>query len=131
MNLNSEFQTGLPKPRAHLEVRQQPDISRDFMCRRTEARQRRQDVDVDLTRIRLGRDGIGVSEPAQLGDAIIQRLYFCMVTVEEGQKTGLGTRRSLRAPEADVVSCPFEVPKVPKEFLSADQSEYTGHPHAM
>jgi len=91
------------------------------MCRRTEARQRRQDVDVDLTRIRLGCDGVGVLEPAQLGDAFIQCLYFCVVTVEEGQETGLGTRRSLRAPEADVVSCPFEVPKVPEEFLSADQ----------
>ena len=54
------------------------------MCRRTEARQRRQNVDVYLTRIRLGCDGVGVSEPAQLGDALIQRLYFCVVPIKEG-----------------------------------------------
>ena len=54
------------------------------MCRRTETRQRGQDVDVDLARIRLGCNRVGVLEPTQLGDALIQRLYFCMVAIEEG-----------------------------------------------
>jgi hypothetical protein len=68
----------------NLEVRQQPDIGRDLMRRRTKARQRRQDVDVDLARIRLGRDGVGILEPTQFGDAFIQRLYFCVVAIKEG-----------------------------------------------
>jgi hypothetical protein len=49
---------------AHLEVRQQPDISRDLVRRRTKARQWRKDVDVDLARVCLGRDGVGVLKPA-------------------------------------------------------------------
>ena len=91
------------------------------MRRRPEARQRRQDIDVDLARIRLGCDGVGILEPTQFGDAFVQRLYFCVVAIKEGQETGLSTRRSLYAAEADVVSCPFEVTEVPKEFLSTHE----------
>ena len=50
----------------------------------TEARQRRQDVDIDLAGIRLRRDGVGVLEPIRFGDTFVQRLYFCVVTVKEG-----------------------------------------------
>ena len=46
------------------------------MRRRTDARQRRQDVDVNLAGMCFGCDGVGVLEPAQLGDAFIRRLYF-------------------------------------------------------
>lgn len=84
------------------------------MCRRTETRQRREDIDVDLARIRLGRNGVGVLEPTQFGDTLVQRLHLCVVAIEEGQETSLSTRRSLCAAEADVISCPYEVPKVPK-----------------
>lgn len=102
----------------YLEVSQQPDVSSDLMCRRPKTRQRCKDVDVDLTRIRLGRDRIRVLKPTQFRDAFIQRLYLLVVTVEEGQKTGLSARRPFSAAEAKVVSRPFEVPKIPKEFLS-------------
>ena len=121
MCLNPKFQASAAGIETYLEVRQQPDISRNLVCRRTEARQWCQNVNVDLTGIRLGCDGVCVSEPTQLGDAFIQRLYFCMVPIKEGQETGLSARRSLRTPEADVVSRPFEIPKVPKEFLFAGQ----------
>ena len=80
------------------------------MRRRTEARQRRQDVDVDLARISLGRDGVGVLEPAQFGDTLVQRLHFCVIAIKEGQEAGLGARRSFRTAKSEVVSCPFEVP---------------------
>ena len=116
-----QSQKGGPAANAYLEVCQQPYISRDLMCRCTEARQRRQDVDIDFTRIRLGCDGIGVLEPTQLGDAFIQSLYFCVVPIKKGQETGLSTRCPFCAAESEVVSCPFEVPKVPKEFLSVDE----------
>ena len=105
-------------PGAHLEISQQPNISCDLVCRRAETRQRCQDVDVDLTRIRLGRDGVGVLEPTQFCDAFIQRLYFPVVVIKEGQKTGLSARRAFGTAETDVVPRPFEVPKIPKEFLS-------------
>lgn len=88
------------------------------MRRRSKTRQRRQDVDVDLARIRLGCDRVGVLEPTQFSDAFVQGLYFLVVAVEEGQEAGLSTRGSLCPPESQIVSCPFEVSKVPKEFLS-------------
>jgi len=121
MCLNPEFRTCIPETRAHLEVCQQPDISRDLMCRCTETRQRCQDVDVDLARICLGCDRVGVLESAQLGDALIQRLHLCVVAIKESQETRLSTRRSLCTAEPKVISCPFEVPKVPKEFLSVGE----------
>ena len=108
---------GGPAAKAYLEVCQQPYISRDLMCCRTEARQRRQDVDINFTRIRLGCDGIGVLEPTQLRDAFIQSLYFCVIPIKESQEAGLSARCSFCTTESEVVSCPFEVPKVPKEFL--------------
>ena len=69
---------------AYLEVCQQPDISRDLVCRCTETRQRRQDVDVDLAGIRLGCDGVGVLKSTEFGDPLIQRFHLCMVAVKEG-----------------------------------------------
>ena len=91
------------------------------MCRRTEARQRCQDIDVDFTRIRLGCDGVGVLEPTQLGDAFIQSLYFCVVPIKESQEASLSTRCSFCTTEPEIISCPLEVPKVPKKFLPADE----------
>jgi hypothetical protein len=108
---------GGPATRTYLEVCQQPYISRDLMCRCAEARQRCQDVDVDFTGIRLGCDRIGILEPTQLGDTFIQSLYFRVVPIKESQETGLSTRGSFSTTEPEVVSCPFDVPKVPKEFL--------------
>ena len=118
--LNPEFHSRFP----YLEVGQQSDVSRDLMCRRAKTRQRRQDVNVDLARVRLGCDGVSVLKPTQFCDAFVQCLYFCVVAIEEGQETGLGTRRSFRTTEADVVSCPFEVPKIPKKFLSMHTSTH-------
>ena len=103
---------------SYLEASEQPDIGRDLVRCCAKTRQRRQDIDVDLARIRLGRDRVGVLKPAQFGDPFIQRLHFPVVTIKEGQETGLGARRSFHTTEANVVPCPFEVPKVPKEFLS-------------
>jgi len=117
MCLNPESREAIPGTKTYLEVREQPDVSSDLVCRRTETCQRRQDVNVDLARIRLGRDRVGVLEPTQFGDALVQRLYFCVVAIEESQETGLSTRRSLCTAEAEVVPCPFEVPEVPKQFL--------------
>ena len=103
--------------RAYLEVSQQPDVSRDLMCRRAKTRQRCEDVDVDLTRICLGCDGVGVLKPRQFCDPFIQRLHFGMVAIKKSQETGLSARRSFGTAETDVISCPLEVPKIPKEFL--------------
>ena len=54
------------------------------MCRCAETRQRCQNVDVDLARIRLGRDRVGVLKPTQLGDPFIQRLHLPVVPIKEG-----------------------------------------------
>ena len=91
------------------------------MCRCTETRQRCQDIDVDFTRVGLRCDGVGVLEPTQFGDALIQRFHLCVVPIKEGQETSLSTRRPLYTAETKVISCPFEVPKVPKEFLSTGE----------
>ena len=45
-----------------LEVREQAQVRRDLVRGRTEARERREHVDVDLARVRLGGDGVRVAE---------------------------------------------------------------------
>ena len=55
-----------------LQVRKQAEICSNFVRSRTEAGERRKDVDVDLARVGLRSDGVGISEAAKFGDELVE-----------------------------------------------------------
>ena len=54
--------TGLWGRGPHLEVGEEPEVGRELVRGGAEARERGEDVDVDLTRVGLGGDGVSVVE---------------------------------------------------------------------
>lgn len=57
---------------ANLHVSKQPQISANFVCSGAEGRERSKNVDVDLTRVSLRGDRIGVVKAGELGDKLVE-----------------------------------------------------------
>lgn len=93
-----------------LQVSQQPNIRRDLVCSRTKRSKRGQNIDIDLSRVRLRSHRIGVSKPRELSDDCIQFFDFFMVTIKECQIAGLCPCSALDTPETKVLSRTFDVP---------------------
>jgi hypothetical protein len=86
----------------------------------TERREGREDVKVDLARVGLAGDGVGVGEAAELGDALVEGLDLLVVAVEEGEERALSAGGALDAAEAEVVARALEVAQVPEELLEPE-----------
>ena len=106
---------------AYLQVRQQAQIGRELVRGCAKAGEGREDVDVDLARVRLGRDGVRVPEAGELGDAAVELLDLIVVPVEQGEEARLGARRALDAPEAEVVPRTLDVAQIPEKLLFAER----------
>ena len=103
------------------QVCEQADVRGHLVCARAEAAQRVQDVDVDLSAVGLGGDGVGVREAGELGHALVQGDDLGVLAVEEGEEGGLGAGGALHAPEAEIVPGTGKVPEVPKELLDPER----------
>lgn len=69
----------------YLQIGQQPQIRSQLMRRRTETRQRGQDVNVDFARVCLGGDRVRILESGEARDQAVQLLHL------EARKILLGT----------------------------------------
>lgn len=65
-----------------LQVGEQPDVGCDLVCRRGERGEGGEDVDVDLARVRLASDGVGILEARELGNERVERLDLYRPSVE-------------------------------------------------
>lgn len=79
-----------------------------------------EDIGVDLTRVGLAGDGVGVAEARELGDALVEGLDLLVVAVEESEEGSLGTGRALDATETEVVTSALEVAQVPEKLLDPE-----------
>lgn len=92
-------------------------VGRDLVRGRSEGSKRSEDITVDLPRVGLTGDWVGVREAEELGDALVEGLNLLMVAVEESEERGLGAGRTLNATEANVLTGTGEVAEVPEKFL--------------
>ena len=60
----------------NLEISKEAQVGRQLVCGRTEAGQRRQNVNIDFSRVRLRRHGVRIAESRQGGDPAIKLLYL-------------------------------------------------------
>ena len=95
-----------------------------FVRRCAQTRAGLEDVNVDLAGVGLGRDGVCVWEPAELGDAHIERLDLLVVPVEKYQEGGLRARRPFDSAESKVVMRTSEVAEVPEKFLDPEAGAF-------
>ena len=83
---------------------------------------------VDLTGIRLSRNGIGMFESGEFCDAGVESFdlllaqlhywrYLFMIAVEQSEEGGLCSRRALYAAKSNIVSCANQIPQIPQQFL--------------
>jgi len=89
---------------------------------RAERGERAKDVAVDLARVGLAGDRVGVREAEELGHAGVEGLDLVVVTIKEGKERGLGAGRALDATEAEVVACARQVAQVPEKLLEPKRS---------
>ena len=103
-----------------LEVGKETDVGGHLVHRGAERREGGEDIGVNLTRVGLATDGVGVREAKELSDALVESLDLGVVAVEEGKERGLGTGGALDTAEAEVVARTLEVAEVPEELLDPE-----------
>lgn len=87
------------------------------MSGRSETGHRAQHVTIDLPRVGLSGDGVGVRETKEFGHSLVKSLHLGVVSVKESKEGGLGSGRSLDSSETEVGSSSSQVSEIPKEFL--------------
>lgn len=103
-----------------LQVGEQTDVGGHLVDGGTERGKGAEDIGVDLTRVGLASDGVGVAEARELSDALVESLDLLVVAIEEGEEGALGTGRALDATEAEVVTSTLEVAQVPEKLLDPE-----------
>lgn len=96
-------------------------VGRNLVGGRAERGERAKDIAVDLARVRLAGDGVGVREAEELSHALVEGLDLLVVAVKQGEERGLRSGRALDATEAEVVLCPPEVAQIPQELLEPER----------
>jgi hypothetical protein len=104
--------------KTYLEVSQQPDVSSDLVGSRTQRSQGCKDVRVDLPRVSLGSNRVGIFKAGKLGDKLVKLFDLLVVTIEESQETALGTGCAFDTTESKVVPSTLQVAEIPQQFLS-------------
>lgn len=100
-----------------LEVGEETDVGGHLVDGRAERGEGREDVGVNLARVGLASNGVGVGEAEELGDALVEGLDLLVVAVKELEERALGAGGALDAAEAEVVARALEVAQVPEELL--------------
>ena len=72
----------------------------------------------------MGSDRICIWEPAEFGDARIERFHFLVIPLEQGQKGGLGAGCPFDTAETEVVAGPSEVAEVPEKLLNPEAGAF-------
>ena len=80
-------------------VGQQPQVRAEPMRALGDAGERGEHLGIDLARVGLARDRIGLVEAERRGDHAVERLDLGVVAVEQRQEAGLGAGRPLDAQE--------------------------------
>jgi hypothetical protein len=81
------------------QMLQQPHVVRELRRRLREAAERRDDMRVDLPRIRLARHWIAARESDFLRHELFEPVHFLFIAVEEIEERGLGAGRAFDAEE--------------------------------
>lgn len=97
-------------------------VGRNLVRSRAERSERSKDVAVDLSRVRLTSDGVGVREAKKLGHTSVEGLDLVVVAVKQGKERSLGAGRALDTAEAKVVTGARQVAQVPEELLKPERS---------
>lgn len=97
-------------------------IRADLVNGGSETSQRSQNIGIDLPRVGLSGDRVGVRQTRQLGDPLIERFDLVMVPIKELQEAPLSPRGPLDSSEPDIVPRSLEVPQVPKKLLDPEGS---------
>ena len=126
------------RTRRDLEVCEETQIRGELVCGRAEARERGKYVDVNFAGVGLRRDRVCVAEARQLSNTTVKLLnlditisvyawqlenrdaYFVVVTVEQGEETGLCASCAFDATEAEVITSTLNVAQIPQELLQED-----------
>ncbi len=126
-------------------------VGADLVHRRSKGSERTKYVRVDLPRVGLAGNRVGVREAAELGDTLVEGLdlditndqrgeirsgattaHLVVVPVKQCQKASLRSGRPFDAPKAEIVPRALEVAQVPQELLDpqcralADGGELSG-----
>jgi hypothetical protein len=118
-------------------VGKEAQICRDFVRRRAERRQWCEDVNIDLTRIRLRRDWVRIREARHFCHQSIELLnlfsitmirmkesipchlsaHLFVIAIKQCQEACLRSRGAFDTTEAQIVPSPLNVAEVPEQFL--------------
>ena len=80
---------------------------------------------VDFSRVGLTCDGDDIFEAHFLGKEQFEFFHFCLVAVEEGEKTGLCAGRAFDRAERQLVEQAFEIFKIAVEIVAPESGAFS------
>ena len=102
-------------------VGQQPQVGAEPVRALGDPRQRGQHLGVDLARVGLARDGIGLGEAERLGHHPVERLDLGVVAVEELEEAGLRAGRPLDPQELQLGEPMLDLAQVEDQLVAPER----------
>ena len=102
-------------------VGQQPQVGAEPVGALGDPRQRAEHLGVDLARVGLARDGIGLGEAERLGHHAVERLDLGVVAVEELEEAGLRAGRPLDPQELQLGEPLLDLAQVEDQLVAPER----------